>query len=94
MKAQDGEEVGEYKLTDMHLEHEIIENEDLAREVKDQYGVGRPLGYDYTTLLKTLPWNKDNTHEGGGVVAHEEGCGRQRRVRVPRTDESQRHGGR
>ena len=63
MKAQDGEEVGEYKLTDMHLEHEIIENEDLAREVKDQYGVGRPLGYDYTTLLKTLPWNKDNTRE-------------------------------
>ena len=45
MKAQDGEDVGEYKLTDMHLEYEIIKSEDLVREVKDQYSVGRSLGY-------------------------------------------------
>ena len=51
MKAQDGEEFGEYKLTDMHMEYKIIESEDLAREVKDQYSVGRSLGYDYRTLL-------------------------------------------
>ena len=63
MKAQDGEDVGEYKLTDMHLEYEITESEDLVREVKDQYSVGRSLGYDYTTLLKTLPWNKSSTRE-------------------------------
>ena len=63
MKAQDGEDVGEYKLTDMHLEYEIIESEDLVREVKDQYSVGRSLGYDYTTMLKTLPWNKSSTRE-------------------------------
>ena len=63
MKAQDGEDVGEYKLTDMHLEYEIIESEDLVREVKDQYSVGRSLGYDYTTLLKTLPWSKSSTRE-------------------------------
>ena len=63
MKAQDGEDVGEYKLTDMHLEYGIIESEDLVREVKDQYSVGRSLGYDYTTLLKTLPWNKSSTRE-------------------------------
>ena len=63
MKAQDGEEVGEYKLTDVHLEYDIIESEELALEVKDQYSVGRSLGYDCTTLLKTLPWNKDSTRE-------------------------------
>ena len=33
------------------------------REVKDQYNVGRSLGYDYTTLLKTLSWKKDSTRE-------------------------------
>ena len=63
MKAQDGEDVGEYKLTDVHLEYEVIESEELAREVKDQYAVGRSLDYDYTTLLKTLPWNKSSTRE-------------------------------
>ena len=63
MKAQDGEDIGEYKLTDMHLEYEIIESKELAREVKDQYGIGRSLVYDYTTQLKTLPWNKSSTRE-------------------------------
>ena len=62
LKAQDGEDKGEYKLTDLHLEYEIIESEDLVREVKDQYNVGRSLGYDYTTLLKTLSW-KDSMRE-------------------------------
>ena len=61
--TQDGEDVGEYKLTDMHLEYGSIESEDLVREVKDQYSIGRSLGYDYTTLLKTLPWNKSSTRE-------------------------------
>ena len=63
MKAQDGEEIGEYKLTDMHLEYEIIESEDLVRQDKDKYSVGRSLGYDYTALLKTLPLNKSSTRE-------------------------------
>ena len=63
LKAQDGEDKGEYKLTDLHMEYEIIESEDLVREVKDQYGIGRSLGYDYTTLLKTLSWKKDSTRE-------------------------------
>ena len=62
-KAQDGEDKGEYKLTDLHLEYEIIESEDLVREVRDQYNVGRSLGYDYTTLLKTLSWKKDSMRE-------------------------------
>ena len=48
---------------DMHLECEIIESEDLAERVRGEYNVGRSLGYDYTTLLKTLPWSKNNTRE-------------------------------
>ena len=63
IKAQTNEAVGEYKLTDMHLEYEIIESEDLAERVRGEYNVGRSLGYDYTTLLKTFPWGKDNTRE-------------------------------
>ena len=59
MKAQDGEDVGEYKLTDMHTECEVIESEDLAEKVRGEYNMGRSLGYDYTTLLKTLPWGKE-----------------------------------
>lgn len=62
-KAQDGKTVGEYKLSDLHLEYGVIESEDLVREVKDQYSIGRSLGYVYTTMLKTLPWNKDSTRE-------------------------------
>ena len=63
MKALDGEDIGEYKLTDMHLEYEIIESEDLPETVRGDYNIGRSLGYDYTTLLKTLLWSKDNTRE-------------------------------
>ena len=63
MKAQDGEDVGEYTLTDMHLDYEIIESEDLAERVRGEYNIGRFLGYDYTTLLKSLPWSKDNARE-------------------------------
>ena len=63
MKAQSNQEKGEYKLTDLRLEYEVIESENLVKEVKDKYGVGRSLGYDYTTLLKTLSWKKDSTLE-------------------------------
>ena len=63
MKAQSGQTKGSYKLTDLRLEYEVIESENLLREVKDRYNVGRSLGYDYTTLLKTLSWNKDSTLE-------------------------------
>ena len=63
LKAQDGKDKGEHKLADLHLEYEIIESEDLVRKVRDQYNVGRSLGYDYTTLLKTLSWAKGSTRE-------------------------------
>ena len=63
MKARDGEEVGEYKLTDMHLEYEIIESEKLVKEVRKEYAGGRSLSYDYTTMLKILPCSKSSTRE-------------------------------
>ena len=47
----------------MRLEYEIIESEQLASDVRGEFAIGRFLGYDYTTLLKTLPWSKDSTRE-------------------------------
>ena len=51
MNAQTGEAVEGYKLTDMNLEYETIESEELAEEVRGEYKVGRELGYEYPTLL-------------------------------------------
>ena len=63
MVAQTGQSVGSYKLTDMNLEFETIECEDLTNSVKEGFIIGRHLWYDYTTLLKTLEWRKDSTRE-------------------------------
>ena len=63
MVAQTNEATGTYGLTDMHLEYEIIESESLAERVRGDYNAGRSLGYDYTTKLKTLPWDKDSTRQ-------------------------------
>ena len=52
--AQMNEAVGIYTLTDMRLEYELIESEQLAADVKGTYAIGRSLGYDYATLLKIL----------------------------------------
>ena len=63
MKAQANKTVGNYTLTDMQLEYEIIESEELADRVRGEFNVRRSLGYDCTTLLKTLPWSIDSTRE-------------------------------
>ena len=63
MVPQTGQSVGSYKLTDMNLEFETIEGEELAVSVKKEFETGRQLWYDYTTLLKTLEWRKDSTRE-------------------------------
>ena len=65
MKAQTNEATGNYKLVDMQLEYEIIESEQLASDVKDEFALGRSLGYDYTTLLKPYGGvkTKDSTRE-------------------------------
>lgn len=63
MVAQDGEDIGNYKRTDIHLEYEIIESMELAERVRGEYNIGRALGYDYITLLETKVWNKDSTRQ-------------------------------
>jgi len=63
MTAQTGESVDGYKPTDMNLEFETMEGEELARSVKEGFDTGRQLWYDYTTLLKTLEWSKSSTRE-------------------------------
>ena len=47
MVAQTGQSVGSYKLTDMNLEFETIEGEELANSVKEGFNIGRQLWYDY-----------------------------------------------
>ena len=63
MKPQTNEATGIYKLTDLQLEYEVIESKGLADSVRGTYNASRSLPYDYTTLLKTLPWAKGNTRE-------------------------------
>ena len=63
MVAQTNEAAGTYTLKDMNLEYEIIESESLAERVRGDYNAGRSLGYDYTTLLKTIVLNKDSIRE-------------------------------
>ena len=50
----------EAQTNEMRLDYEIIESEQLASNVRGGFNLGRSLGYDYTTLLKTLPWSKDS----------------------------------
>ena len=50
MNAQTGESVDAYKLIDMNLEYDTIESDELTQSVKDEYEMGRELGYEYTTL--------------------------------------------
>ena len=63
MKAQTNEETGTYKLTDLQLEYDVIKSEGLAHSVRGTYTEGRSFPYNYSTLLKTLPWAKGNTRE-------------------------------
>ena len=63
MKAQTNETIGNYKLVDMKLEYDVIESKQLVEEVKGKFNLGRSLGCDHTTLLKSLPWSKDSTME-------------------------------
>ena len=63
MKAQTNEKNGTYKLTDLQLEYDVIKSEGLANSVRGTYNTGRSLPYNYSTLLKTLPWAKGNTRE-------------------------------
>ena len=61
MVAQTGQKLADYKLTDMNLEFETIEGEDLANSVRSVFTEGMDLWYDHTTHLTTDEWAKDST---------------------------------
>ena len=65
MKAQTNEETGTYKLTDLQLEYQVIKSEGLAASVREPYNTSRSFPYNYSTLLKTLPWAKESTPDRG-----------------------------
>ena len=58
MKVQANEETGTYRLTDLQLEYEVIKSEGLAASVRGTYNTSRSFPYNYSTLLKTLPWRE------------------------------------
>ncbi|CAB3998131.1 Hypothetical predicted protein [Paramuricea clavata] len=61
MTAQGGEQVDGYKLDNLELEYETIENDTLASEVSRMYSTGRSLSYKHVTLMRTSKWDKDLT---------------------------------
>ncbi|CAB4002825.1 Hypothetical predicted protein [Paramuricea clavata] len=61
MTAQGGEAKGNYKLDNLELEYETIENDALASEVSRMYSTGRSLSYKHVTLMRTSNWDKDLT---------------------------------
>ncbi|CAB3997732.1 Hypothetical predicted protein [Paramuricea clavata] len=61
MTAQGGEAKGNYKLDNLELEYETIENDTLASEVSRMYSTGRSLSYKHVTLMRTSNWDKDVT---------------------------------
>jgi hypothetical protein len=61
MTAQGGQKVEGYKLENLELEYEIIENDVLASEVSRMYSTGRSLSYKHVTLMRTSNWDKDLT---------------------------------
>ena len=61
MTAQGGQKVEGYKLENLELEYETIENDSLASEVSSMYTSGRSLSYKHVTLMRTSNWDKDLT---------------------------------
>ena len=61
MVAQSGQKVAGYKLENLELEYETIENDVLASEVLSLYSTGRSLSYKHVTLMRTGNWDKDLT---------------------------------
>ena len=63
MKAQANEQLGNYKLTDLRLEYEVIQSAGLAESVRGTYNAGRSFPYNYVTCLQTPTWPKNNIRE-------------------------------
>ena len=63
MKAQANEQIGEYKLTGIQIEYEVIRSAGLANSVRGTYNTGRSFPYNYSTLLRSPMWSKNSTYE-------------------------------
>ncbi|CAB3993124.1 Hypothetical predicted protein [Paramuricea clavata] len=61
MVAQGGQKVDGYKLENLELEYDTIENDSLASEISSKYTYGRSLSYKHVTLMSTSNWDKDLT---------------------------------
>ena len=53
--------MGTYRPDNVKLEYETMDNADLARQTTQGNALGRSLGYERVTLLKTKTWSKGNT---------------------------------
>ena len=53
MVAQSGENVEGYRITDINLEFQSIEGEEIAKDTRGKYDIGRQLWFDRVQLLKT-----------------------------------------
>ena len=63
MEAQANEKIGEYRLTDLLLEYDVIRSAGLAESVRGTYNTGRSFPYNHALLLKSLPWRKESERE-------------------------------
>jgi hypothetical protein len=61
MVPQSGQKVDGYKLENLELEYETIENDSLASEISSMYTTGRSLSYKHVTLMRTSNWDKSLT---------------------------------
>ena len=61
MVAQGGQQVHGYKLENLELEYETIENDSLASEISSMCTSGRSLSYKHVTLMRTSNWDKSLT---------------------------------
>ena len=63
MVAQTGEAKGTYKLTNINLEFETVQGDEISRETFNLYRRGRNLYFDYHKWLLPTTWAKDSTIE-------------------------------
>ena len=61
MTPQSGESIGDYKLENMRIEYESIENIEIAKEISRMYEAGRSMYFEEAQLLETKPWAKTLT---------------------------------
>ena len=59
-KAEEKKTPPTYRLTNIELEYQCINSDDLSREAASTYQVGKGFFYEYVLLHKTIPISKPN----------------------------------